>query len=214
MVSSWTYDCVQLISSITACRCDAHGQFLPDDAPPPPRAERAPDDWTPYHNRLEFELADFLFTHAEMPAKKIDTLLDIWAASLLELGGRPLFTNHADLYSVIDNTRVGSVKWDNFTIRYTGEERGNSPAPWMSDSHDVWYRDPREVIHNILANSGFTSELDYVPYREYEASNDERRWEDFMSGDWAWEQADRILSDDPTTAGATLVPVILGSDPM
>ncbi|KAI5999674.1 hypothetical protein EDD15DRAFT_2386398 [Pisolithus albus] len=173
---------------LNARRCDAHGQFLPDDAPPPPRAERAPDDWTPYHNRLEFELADFLFTHAEMPAKKIDTLLDIWAASLLELGG------------VIDNTCVGSVKWDNFTIRYTGEERGNSPAPWMSDSHDVWYRDPREVIHDILANSGFTT------------SNDERHWEDFMSGDWAWEQADRILSDDPTTAGATLVPVILGSD--
>ncbi|KIK22843.1 hypothetical protein PISMIDRAFT_101712 [Pisolithus microcarpus 441] len=51
-----------------------------------------------------------------------------------------------------------------------------------------------------------------------------------MSGDWAWEQAvrglillfiqnplieshqDRILADDPTTARATLVPVILSSD--
>ncbi|KAI6101619.1 hypothetical protein EDD16DRAFT_1525814 [Pisolithus croceorrhizus] len=36
-----------------------------------------------------------------------------------------------------------------------------------------------------------------------------------MSGDWAWEQAhgqDRIISDDPTTARATLIPVILGSD--
>ncbi|KAI6021335.1 hypothetical protein BKA83DRAFT_4464098 [Pisolithus microcarpus] len=158
---------------------------LNDDAPPPPHAEKVQDDWTPYRNWLEFELANFLFTHAEMPAKKIDALLDIWATSLLELGGQPLFTNHRDLYSVIDNTH------------YTGEEQGNNPC---------------KVIHNILTNSGLTRELDYVPYHEYDASNNQRHWVDFMSGDWAWEQADRIVSDDPTTAGVTLIPVILGSD--
>ncbi|KAI6098291.1 hypothetical protein EDD16DRAFT_1768168 [Pisolithus croceorrhizus] len=197
---------------LNARRCDARGQFLPANAPPPPRAEKALDDWTPYHNRLEFELADFLFTHAEMPARKIDTLLDIWAASLIGLGGQPLFTNHTDLYCVIDSTRVGDVKWDNFTIRYTGEEQGSERAPWMSDSYEVWYRDPCEVIHGILASSEFTDKLDLVPYREYDVSSDQRRWQDFMSGDWAWAQADRILHDDPMTAGATLVPIILGSD--
>ncbi|KAI6132289.1 hypothetical protein EV401DRAFT_2053882 [Pisolithus croceorrhizus] len=82
----------------------------------------------------------------------------------------------------------------------------------MSDTYEVWYQDPREVIHGILASSEFTDSLDYVPYREYDASNDQRRWQDFMLGDWAWEQVDRILSDDPTVAGATLVPIILGSD--
>ncbi|KAI6101620.1 hypothetical protein EDD16DRAFT_1525815 [Pisolithus croceorrhizus] len=61
---------------------------LNDDAPLPPCAEKAHDDWTPYQNWLEFEHANFLFTHAEMPAKKIDMLLDIWATLLLELGGR------------------------------------------------------------------------------------------------------------------------------
>ncbi|KAI6129665.1 hypothetical protein EDD16DRAFT_1515695 [Pisolithus croceorrhizus] len=83
-------------------KCDVCGQFLPDDAPPPQCAEKAQDDWIPYCNQLEFELANFLFTHAEMPAKKIDVLLDIWATSLLGLGGQPPFMNHADLYSVID----------------------------------------------------------------------------------------------------------------
>ncbi|KAI6128901.1 hypothetical protein EDD16DRAFT_1701506 [Pisolithus croceorrhizus] len=199
-------------TGLNARRCDARGQFLPDNAPPPPHAEKTPDDWTPYHNRLEFELTDFLFMRAEMPARKIDMLLDIWAASLIGLGGQPLFTNHTDLYGVIDSTHTGNVKWDNFTIRYTGEEQGGEPAPWMSDTYEVWYRDPCEVIHGILASSKFTDSLDYVPYREYNASNDQRRWQDFMSGDWAWEQADRILSDDPTVAGATLVPIILGSD--
>ncbi|KAL4078065.1 hypothetical protein J3A83DRAFT_4476852 [Scleroderma citrinum] len=34
---------------------------------------------------------------------------------------------------------------------------------------------------------------------------------DFMSGDWAWKQADAI-AQDPTTHGSTFVPIILGSD--
>ncbi|KAG2737105.1 hypothetical protein P692DRAFT_201677171, partial [Suillus brevipes Sb2] len=36
-------------------------------------------------------------------------------------------------------------------------------------------------------------------------------WQDFMSGDWGWAQAD-IISKDADTHGSTFVPVILGSD--
>lgn len=125
-----------------------------------------------------------------MPAKKIDRLLEILAASLLELGGRPLFANHTDLYSVIDSARIGEVKWENFTLRYKaseGDEEQN--APWMFDTYDVWYRDPRQVIHNLLGSAEFAEEMDYVPYREYDAKDDTRRWQDFMSGDWAWSEA-------------------------
>ena len=179
----------RLICFATAQRCDALGQNLPEDAPPPLTTPKLPDNWTPYRNRLEFELADFLFTHAEMPAKRIDTLLDIWAASLLPLGGEPLFANHTDLYRVIDSTSVGEVKWQSFTYEYTSDGQDDNSAPWKSDSYDIWYRDPREVIHNLLARSDLTSEMDFVPYREYDAANNQRRWQDFMSGDWAWREA-------------------------
>ncbi|KIK20225.1 hypothetical protein PISMIDRAFT_106273, partial [Pisolithus microcarpus 441] len=154
--------------------CDAHGEFLPANSPPPLHAEKAPDDWTPFCSWLEFELADFLFTHAKMPARKIDMLLNIWAVSLIGLGGQPLYTNHTDLYHVIDSTHTGDIKWDSFTIWYTGEEQQSVPAPWMFDSYEVWYHDPHEVIHNILASPEFTDKLDYVPYWEYDASNNER----------------------------------------
>ncbi|KAG0703821.1 hypothetical protein DFH29DRAFT_874268 [Suillus ampliporus] len=40
---------------------------------------------------------------------------------------------------------------------------------------------------------------------------DEHQWQDFMSGNWAWNQADQI-SEDPNTHGLTFVPVFLGSD--
>ncbi|KAI6155534.1 hypothetical protein BKA82DRAFT_4326700 [Pisolithus tinctorius] len=199
-------------TSLDARRCDAEGNFLPDDAPPPPRVQKSLDDWTPYHNRLEFKLTDFLFTHAEMSAKKLDMLLEIWAASLLALGGDLLFNNHAELYRVIDSTCVSEVPWEDFTIRYTAEVRDEETAPWMFDNYDVWYRDPQKVIHNILASSDLAAEMDYVPYREYDATNNERCWQDFMSGNWAWEEADRIIHEFPMTGGATLVPIILGSD--
>ncbi|KIK13237.1 hypothetical protein PISMIDRAFT_119195, partial [Pisolithus microcarpus 441] len=40
---------------------------------------------------------------------------------------------------------------------------------------------------------------------------DKRRYQNFMSGDWAWSQADNIARD-PSTHGSTFIPVILGSD--
>ncbi|KAI6141212.1 hypothetical protein BKA82DRAFT_4331739 [Pisolithus tinctorius] len=170
--------------------CDASGQYLSDDAPPPLSAERSSDDWSPFRNQLEFELADFLFRQAEMPAKKIDTLLEIWATSLLALRGEPLFANQKDLYRVIDSTSVGEVKWESFVVRYADNGRdgqGSNTAPWMLDSYDVWYRYPCKVIHNVLARAD-------------------------LIGAWAWNEADRIISEDPTMAGATLIPIILGSD--
>ncbi|KAI6153199.1 hypothetical protein BKA82DRAFT_34261 [Pisolithus tinctorius] len=199
-------------TSLDARRCDAEGNFLPDDAPPLPHVQKSLDDWTPYHNWLEFELTDFLFTHAEMSAKKLDTLLEIWAAALLALGGDPLFNNHAELYHVIDSTCVSEVPWEDFTIWYTAEVRDEETAPWMFDNYDVWYRDPQKVIHNILASSDLAAKMDYVPYREYDTTNNERCWQDFMSGNWAWEEVDRIIHEFLMTGGAMLVPIILGSD--
>ncbi|KIM50388.1 hypothetical protein SCLCIDRAFT_34335 [Scleroderma citrinum Foug A] len=56
---------------LNARKCDEHGQFLPDDALPLPHAQKASDNWMPYHNQVEFELADLLFRHLEIPAKKL-----------------------------------------------------------------------------------------------------------------------------------------------
>ncbi|KAL4077522.1 hypothetical protein J3A83DRAFT_4185894 [Scleroderma citrinum] len=122
--------------------------FLLDSAPPLLHPQKLPDDWSPYHNWMEFELANFLFTHAEMPVKKIDALLEIWAMLMLKL----------DLYHIIDSTCIDDVQWENFTMHYSGDQ-DNDVAPWMSDMYD-----------------------------------------------------DQIIQDNPTTARAMLVPIILGSN--
>ncbi|KAG1770411.1 hypothetical protein EV702DRAFT_951777, partial [Suillus placidus] len=52
------------------------------------------------------------------------------------------------------------------------------------------YHDPQDVIHNMLANPDYAGEFDYRPYREFSTNGDECQWRDFMSGDWAWDQAE------------------------
>ena len=48
----------------------------------PRDSDRGPHDWSPYNNRVEFELADFLFQQNQMSAGDINSLLNIWAATL------------------------------------------------------------------------------------------------------------------------------------
>ncbi|KAF8126375.1 hypothetical protein EV363DRAFT_1174445, partial [Boletus edulis] len=167
-------------------------------------------DWTPYRGRLEFELADFLFRRNQMPAAQIDSLLTIWAASLLQHGGEPLFASHQDLYKTIDSTPLGDVKWESFSVKYTGERPAAGP-PWMNDNYKVWFRDPRQLVHSILGNPEFANETDFRAYREFETATDKRQFHDFMSADWAWKQSD-LIAEDVGTHGSTFVPIILGSD--
>ncbi|KAG1886992.1 hypothetical protein F4604DRAFT_1889809 [Suillus subluteus] len=197
---------------LSARPCDTEGVFLPPGTLPPPLTEKTPDNWTPYKSHVEFELADYLFTKNQTPAHSIDHLLNIWAASLIQAGSKAtLFPDHCDVYRTIDNTPLGDVKWQSFSVKYTGTIPDEGAPPWMADSHDVWFRDPRDVVRNMLANPDFAAEMDLQPYREFATENDERQWQDFMSGDWGWAQAD-IISKDADTHGSTFVPVILGSD--
>ncbi|KAN0101066.1 hypothetical protein V8E55_001050 [Tylopilus felleus] len=175
------------------CPCDQEGNFLPPGTLP------SQDDWDLFHSWLEFELADFLYSHSQMPAAKIDSLLDIWVASLLHSGGDPLFNNHKEIYGAIDDIKIGDIKWRNFMVQYTG------------DTYQVHYRDPHEVVCSIVTNPDFATELDYSLYREYVTETNDRRWCDFMSGDWAWNQAD-IITQDAHTHGSVFVLIILGSD--
>ncbi|KAG1895801.1 uncharacterized protein F5891DRAFT_1130500 [Suillus fuscotomentosus] len=187
-------------------QCDADGIYLPPGTPPPPPENVASDDWTPFHSRAEFETAEFLYTQNQMSAGQINRLLDLWASTLAKHNDRPPFADHRDLYTVIDSSPFGDVKWQCFMVAYDGE-RPENPKPWMDDKYDVWFRDPREVTRNMLANSAYANEFDYRPYREYSTENDQRQWKDFMSGDWA----DKIAKD-PKTPGLMFVPIILGSD--
>jgi hypothetical protein len=177
--------------ALTGRICNEAGEFIDPKAPPPAFTTKSSSDWTPYRNRLEFETAEFLFTKTQMSAGNIDKLLHLWGITLAVHGDDPPFADHRDLYNVIDSTLTGELPWESFRLEYAGD-RSEGEAPWMNKEYDVFYRDPREVVRNMLGNPDFKDELDFTPYREWEERPDgshNRRWRDFMSGDWAWDQA-------------------------
>ncbi|KAG1775762.1 hypothetical protein EV702DRAFT_953773, partial [Suillus placidus] len=102
--------------------CDASGNFLPLGTPPCSLTEQSPDDWPPFRNHTEFETAEFLYSRAQMSAPNINTLLDLWAASLLKHDDQPPFADNKDLHKTIDNIPIGGVNWQSFKIQYSGEK--------------------------------------------------------------------------------------------
>ncbi|KAG2107467.1 uncharacterized protein F5147DRAFT_745971 [Suillus discolor] len=171
-----------------------NGNPIPPDAPPPPRpSDRGSDDWTPYNDRVEFEVADFLYRRNQMSAGDIDFVFNLWAASLAAHSDTPPFTNHTDMYDTIDSTPLGDVPWQSFSSQYNGilpDDPDDIPS-WMKSEYD--------------------DEFDYAPLQEYSISDGAHQFQDFMSGDWCWKQAD-LIAQDPDTIGSMFVPIILGSD--
>jgi hypothetical protein len=174
-------------------RCDENGDDLPPEAPPlPVDSERQDDDYSPYESRADFELADFLFRRVQMSGGHINQLMDIWAAHQQmrydDDDSTPPFSNAQDLYNVIDGTELGDVPWQAISVKYNGDVPTNAPK-WMSDSFEVWFRDPLEVMEGQIGNRDFgPDEMDYAPKQVYSKTG-KRQFSDLMSGDWAWNQA-------------------------
>lgn len=219
--------------SLTAAICDRQGNFLPTHALPSPRHDPGPNDWGSYRSRNRFELAEFLYKDNCMSAGNIDKLMKLWDEQAVSTGGEAPYANHKGLYETIDATSVGGVPWESFKLRYHGElpSEGDTPG-WMEDEHEVWFRDLRQLLRNLLGNPDFDGEFDYMPFQEYDNKN-QHRYEDFMSGNWAWRQAVCILffiittikilianfpftqdeiAHDNATHGSMFVPIILGSN--
>ena len=173
--------------------CNEDGDLL-NPVSPPITETRDPTDWTPFRNRVEFEMAEFLYKRCQMSGSNIDTLMELWAAfsalrdpeDVSPLDRSP-FSTHRDLYSTIDAIQIGGVPWQSITLSYDGPIP-ESPPSWMKAGQTVWFRDPRLLFKKMLENPDFQDSFDYAPYRQYD-SNGERRYEHFMSGDWVWKQS-------------------------
>ncbi|KAH9020564.1 hypothetical protein EDB85DRAFT_2075668 [Lactarius pseudohatsudake] len=191
--------------------CDEDGNDIPSDTLAPPRnSNQGPNDWTPYNNRLEFEVANFLYRRNQMSARDINCLLTLWAASLSAHNGKPPFANTTQMYSAIDSTPLGDTPWQSFSLQYNGIRSEGNIVSWQEADYDVCFQNPRTLVHGILSNPDFKSDFDLAPLQE-RTPDGTHRFCDFMSGNWAWRQA-TIIAEDPETHGSVFCPIILGSD--
>lgn len=146
-----------------------------------------PNDWTPFDDSLSFKTANSFFK-SKFSAGKIDNILQLWAESLERHGDDLPFLNHQDLYDTIDAIPLGSVPWESFSFAYTGPDITPDSPKWMTADYTIWYRDPHQLFLLMLQNSDFATDFDYAPLRQYDEDGN-RRYQNFMSGDWAWKQA-------------------------
>ena len=99
--------------------CDEGGNDIPLAAPLPPcHPDKAPDDWEPYDNHLQFEVADFLFCQNQMSAGDINFLLSLWVASLTIHDDEPPFLKAMHVYNTIYSTPISDVAWEFFSLQY------------------------------------------------------------------------------------------------
>ena len=58
----------------------------------------------------------------------------------------------------------------------------------MTSAHDVWFRDPHLVVRNMIDNPNYGDQFDSAPTQTFN-SKGHRQYQDFMTGDWVWEEA-------------------------
>jgi hypothetical protein len=126
-----------------------------------------------------------------MSSKNTDILMQLWSRVTARHGALALFANYKDMLNTIDSVPLAGVPWQTFEIKYNGLRPGTkaSEVPrWKTDPQTIFFRDPRLVVHEMLANPDYNNSFDYAPTRVFNKAGD-RQYKDFMSGDWAWEQA-------------------------
>ncbi|KAK7457887.1 hypothetical protein VKT23_010231 [Stygiomarasmius scandens] len=194
---------------LTGDICDSEGNPLPEGTPPDPHCVPT-NPWDPFDDMIAFQTADLLYQKVEMSQGDTDFLLNLWNLSLHKHDDTGPFYNHEAIHDAIDSIKYGSAPWHCLVTVPDADLPAGAPE-WKKAKYEVWYRDPDTVIANMLDNTEFAREFDTQPYVEVKLDG-KRRWSDFMSGNYAWNQSTRIYEDDKTTKGAMLVPIILGSD--
>ncbi|KAF8267179.1 hypothetical protein EI94DRAFT_1802116 [Lactarius quietus] len=147
--------------------CDASGHFIPPDSPLPAiDSDQGPKNWAPYKNRLQFEVADFLYRCNQMSGGNINFVLNLWVASLAIHDDDPPFLNAQHMYDTIDSTPLSDIPWESFTLQYDGPQPTENIPSWMDSEYNVWFWNPLSLVRNILSNPEFESGFDYSPFQE------------------------------------------------
>jgi hypothetical protein len=126
-----------------------------------------------------------------MPEGQVNFLMRLWEQSLEKHNDTGPFESNEHMHAVIDGIKHGDAPWRRFVTSYNGE-KGPGCSSWKRAEYEVVYRDPDVVIRNLLANPDFDGHFDYAPYVQLD-SNGNRKWDNYMSGNFAWRHAVRDM---------------------
>lgn len=176
----------------SAMPCDEDGQYLPSFTKPTlplPLDASADNPWNPFEDRLAFEFANFQFTDLQASRSNINRALDLWKAAVVKAGSEEdlPWSNADELYATIDAIQEGDAPWITIPFKYNGPLPKNPPK-WMLETYELCTRDSRLLLHQQLSTTEFVDQINYVPYRQFQANGD-HVWSNLLSADWSWTQA-------------------------
>lgn len=155
----------------------------------------------PFKNDQEWELAKWLIKNVGHNAA--EEFLKLAVVSLSSLSSRIVltrmrflvqikgvddvtFTNKAELYERIDELPDGPA-WKCREIVQTGDLKGTDGKP-LTETLELWYRDPVECIKELVGNPMFKEHLAYAPTRVYrDHLGSVRQIDEMWTGDWWWK---------------------------
>jgi len=190
----YLFSCWPLTYYPKARPCNKDGSFLTD-----PNAKQVPEastkaDWGPFEDRLAFEWAHEYYVELKASKKRIAKGLELWRAALLkgDASTDVPWKSAEEMYNTIDSIQEGDNPWLTYEFCYTGPRPAGIVPKWMDATYELNVRNILVLLEEMLANRDFDGHFDTRPFREYD-SDGKRCWSNFMSGDWAADEAVRLL---------------------
>ena len=79
------------------------------------------------------------------------------------------------------------LQWHCREITQQGDLQDNE-GNVLTETFEVWYRDPVECVRELLGNPTFKEQLAYAPTKLYrDAKGTERHVDEMWTGDWWWK---------------------------
>ncbi|KAN0103980.1 hypothetical protein V8E52_011444, partial [Russula decolorans] len=150
------------------------------------KAGLAEKPWAPFEDEGEWELAQFLIKEVSQTAANKYLKLPITKKRT-----RPSYLSNYSLLKKIDSLSA---------------KPGADGEP-VTESVELWFRDPIECIQGLIGNSKFRENMSYVPQKVFTSgSGTTRIYDEAWTGDWWWTMQEQL------PPGAVVTPLIIATD--
>ncbi|KAF7790601.1 hypothetical protein EIP86_001557 [Pleurotus ostreatoroseus] len=155
--------------------------------------------WGPFENDEEWQLAKWLIKN--VGHNQAEEFLQLGIIRSMSLA----YSNEDKLYKAVDELPKG-FQWHCREITQTGDLK-DADGKYLTETVEVWYRNPVECVRELLGNPLFAKLLAYAPECVYrDRTGKERHIDEMWTADWWWDLQTRVAK------GLTIAPIILSSD--
>jgi hypothetical protein len=134
---------------------------------------------------VALEAVELLYKRSQLPLTHVDSLMELWAASLFEHGAEAPFSSAQEMLQLIDGIQANIVPWTSFET--TMDAQDDVPS-FEKDKYTTYMRNPHELIKEMLGQAQFNGHFDDCAYLEYNKAG-ERVYQEYMGANHAWSRS-------------------------